>query len=92
MGICFLRMLVLSKVVRATKPRKPTAPPVLVEVRRGETVESVHRGTVVQVGADGEIERAIGDLSKVAHIGANRIDFIAVVRCRRAVPFQLGPR
>lgn len=36
------------------------APPVLVEVRRGDTVESVHRGNVVQVGHGGEVERAIG--------------------------------
>ncbi len=33
----------------------------LVEVRRGEFVESRHRGHVVQVNAAGEIERAIGD-------------------------------
>jgi L-asparaginase II len=35
--------------------------PVLVEVRRGEFVESRHRGHVVQVNAAGDIERAIGD-------------------------------
>jgi L-asparaginase II len=34
---------------------------VLVEVRRGDLVESRHRGHVVQVSASGEIERAIGD-------------------------------
>lgn len=39
------------------------APPVLAEVRRGDVVESRHRGHVVQVGADGAIERAIGDPS-----------------------------
>ena len=32
----------------------------LVEVRRGETIESVHRGSIVQVGQDGEVERSIG--------------------------------
>src|SRR3990172_5265612 len=35
--------------------------PVLVEQRRGAITESRHRGHVVQVGADGAIERAIGD-------------------------------
>jgi L-asparaginase II len=34
---------------------------VLVEVRRGDIVESRHRGHVVQVDADGHIQRAIGD-------------------------------
>jgi L-asparaginase II len=33
----------------------------LVEVRRGKVVESRHRGHVVQVGADGRVERALGD-------------------------------
>ncbi|HSH21394.1 MAG TPA: asparaginase [Candidatus Caenarcaniphilales bacterium] len=37
------------------------APPILAEVRRGTIVESRHRGHVVQVGADGKIERGIGD-------------------------------
>jgi L-asparaginase II len=33
---------------------------VLVEVRRGGTTESRHRGHVVQVGADGKVLRAVG--------------------------------
>jgi L-asparaginase II len=37
------------------------AAPVLVEVRRGAIVESRHRGHIVQVGADGTIERVVGD-------------------------------
>jgi L-asparaginase II len=36
-------------------------PPVLVVERRGEVVESRHRGSVVQVGSDGTLLRAIGD-------------------------------
>lgn len=44
-------------------PRYPraAAAPVLVEVRRGDLVESRHRGHVVQVNAYGDIERAVGD-------------------------------
>ncbi|HVM29881.1 MAG TPA: asparaginase [Candidatus Limnocylindrales bacterium] len=44
-------------------PRYPRSapPPVLAEARRGDIVESRHRGHVVQVAADGRIERAIGD-------------------------------
>lgn len=41
-------------------PRNTPAP-VLVEQRRGAFTESRHRGHVVQVSADGAIERAIGD-------------------------------
>lgn len=37
------------------------APPILAEVRRGDFVESRHRGHVVQVNVAGEVERAIGD-------------------------------
>lgn len=48
---------------RATRTRtvRPTVPPVLVEAIRGGIVESRHRGHVVEVGADGSVERALGD-------------------------------
>jgi L-asparaginase II len=45
---------------RSSRTRKGAAPPVLVEVRRGETVESRHRGHVVQVDASGKVWRAVG--------------------------------
>lgn len=45
---------------RGRYPRGAAAP-VLVEARRGEFVESRHRGHVVQVGPDGRVERGIGD-------------------------------
>lgn len=45
---------------RSPRTRKGAAPPVLVEVLRGETVESRHRGHVVQVDARGRVVRAIG--------------------------------
>jgi L-asparaginase II len=44
----------------ASRTRKGSAPPVLVEVRRGETVESRHRGHIVQVDAHGKVLRAVG--------------------------------
>lgn len=46
-------------------PRYPraAAAPVLVEVRRGDLVESRHRGHVVQVNVQGDIEQAVGDPS-----------------------------
>ena len=45
---------------RSSRTRKGSAPPVLVEVHRGEAVESRHRGHIVQVDAEGKILRAIG--------------------------------
>ncbi len=45
---------------RSSRTRKGAAPPVLVEVHRGETIESRHRGHVVQVDRSGEIVRAVG--------------------------------
>lgn len=52
-----------TKRTAASAARYPRAiaPPVLVEVRRGDLVESRHRGHVVQVAASGEVECAIGD-------------------------------
>jgi L-asparaginase II len=51
---------------RASAPRLPryprnAAPPVLAEVRRGSIIESRHRGHIIQVDAEGRIERGIGD-------------------------------
>ena len=45
---------------RSSRTRKGSAPPVLVEVRRGKTVESRHRGHIVQVDAAGKILRSVG--------------------------------
>jgi L-asparaginase II len=45
---------------RTAKPGRDVAPPVLVQVLRGPTVESRHRGHVVQVDADGRVVRAAG--------------------------------
>ncbi len=45
---------------RATRTRKGAPPPVLVEVHRGSTIESRHRGHIVQLDASGKVIRAIG--------------------------------
>jgi L-asparaginase II len=52
-----------SSIRSSRLPRYPrgAAPPVLVEVRRGDIVESRHRGHAVQVSLDGRIEHGIGD-------------------------------
>jgi L-asparaginase II len=45
---------------RTSRTRKGSAPPVLVQVRRGDTVESRHRGHIVQVDAKGKIVHSVG--------------------------------
>lgn len=45
----------------AARSSKILPPPVLAEVRRGEIVESRHRGHVAAVGAGGRLEQGIGD-------------------------------
>ena len=50
---------------RSGRPRKPPAPPPLVEVRRGDIVESVHRGSIVVVGEDGKVAWSLGSTSQV---------------------------
>ncbi|HEX6655502.1 MAG TPA: asparaginase [Candidatus Limnocylindria bacterium] len=55
------------------------APPVLVEVTRGETVESRHRGSVAVVDAAGRMVASAGDARTLTFIRSS------------AKPFQLAP-
>ena len=55
-----------ARAVRSPSSRAPRYPrnapaPILAEVRRGSIVESRHRGHVVQVAVNGQVERAAGD-------------------------------
>jgi L-asparaginase II len=43
------------------------APPILVEVRRGTMIESVHRGAVAVIDADGAIVEAHGDIERAVY-------------------------
>jgi L-asparaginase II len=47
----------------STDTRTPAAPPVLAEVVRSGFVEGHHRGSLVVLGADGGVERALGDVT-----------------------------
>jgi len=60
-------------------PRAAAAPPVLVEVRRGERVESRHRGDIAVVAPEGRLLSSVGD--------ADRFTFLR----SSAKPFQLLP-
>lgn len=75
-------------------PRYPrnAAPPVLVEVRRGMIVESRHRGHVVQVAADGRIERGVGDPDVVVSLRSAVKPFalLALLEAGADGPLQLS--
>jgi len=45
----------------ARTPDPPRTPPVLVRQVRGGVVEARHRGSIVEVGVDGAVRRALGD-------------------------------
>ena len=45
----------------ARAPEPPRTPPVLVHQMRGDVVESRHRGSIVEVGIDGTVQRVLGD-------------------------------
>lgn len=76
-------------------PRYPraVAAPVLVEVRRGDLVESRHRGHVVQVNARGDIERAIGDpaVEVTLRSAVKPFALIALVESGAADDLRLSP-
>ena len=70
----------------------PPANPVLVEIVRGDMIESHHRGSVAIVDSHGQVELAIGDmLSPVfARSGIKPIQALALVETGAAKAFSLG--
>jgi L-asparaginase II len=46
----------------------PRTPPVLVRQVRGGVVESRHRGSIVEVTADGSVRRVLGDPDTVVNL------------------------
>src|SRR5918998_3935107 len=73
--------------------RGPDAPPVLVEVTRGDRVESVHRGSVVIAGPDGELIAAAGDPDQFIFLrsSAKPFQLAPFVASGRFDEYQLGP-
>src|ERR671916_169602 len=73
--------------------RGPDAPPVLVEVTRGDRVESVHRGSVVLADPDGELIAAAGDPGGFTFIrsSAKPFQLAPFVASGRFDEYQLGP-
>ena len=73
-------------------PATGSANPVLVEIIRGDMIESRHRGSVAIVDSHGQVEMAIGDvLSPVfARSGIKPIQALALVETGAAKAFSLG--
>jgi L-asparaginase II len=65
---------------------------VLVEVRRGPSVESRHRGHVVQVNADGRIERGVGDPDVLVNLrsAVKPFSLVALLESGAAEPLRLS--
>ena len=78
--------------VRAPRYPRHAAPPVLVEVRRGNVVESRHRGHIVQVDAAGKIERGIGNPEVIVNLRSAVKPFalLALIESGAADAFQLS--
>jgi L-asparaginase II len=67
-----------------------TAPPVLVEVHRGPTVESRHRGHIVEVDATGRVIRAAGTPDVAITLRATVKPFAAVALVESGAADALG--
>jgi L-asparaginase II len=78
---------------RPSSARKGAAPPVLVEVHRGEVVESRHRGHVVQVDAAGEVARAVGtpDVKVMLRSTVKPFGVVALIESGAADDLMLTP-
>lgn len=76
---------------RTARPVGP--PPVLVEVHRGETVESRHRGHIVQVDADGRVIRAAGtpDVAVLLRSTVKPFALVALIESGAADDLALTP-
>lgn len=71
-----------------------TANPVLVEVTRGEMVESRHRGSVAVAGANGQTIGGIGDVTRLIYprSALKPLQALHLVESGAAAAYQLGER
>jgi L-asparaginase II len=72
--------------------KRGMANPILVEVTRGESVESVHRGAVAVARADGTIVFALGDIERPTYPRSSLkpIQALPLLESGAADAFQLG--
>lgn len=83
--------------VRAGKPATRRAasikpPPILVRQVRGVVVESVHRGSIVQVDVDGTVRRVLGDPDVVVNLrsAVKPFGLVALVEAGGVEAFDLS--
>jgi len=78
---------------RRTAQASASAPPVLVEVTRGDRVESVHRGSIAVVAPDGSSIASVGDPERFIFLrsSAKPFQLAPFVASGRFDEYQLGP-
>jgi len=71
-----------------------SANPVLVEVTRGEMVESRHRGAVAVVDADGQTAAGIGDITRLIYprSALKPLQALHLIESGASAAYQLGDR
>lgn len=82
-----------SAAPRRRRPARDNASPVLVRVVRGGIVESVHRGDVVEVDADGRELMAVGDPDQTVTLRSTVKPFglVSLVEAGGIEAFDLSP-
>jgi L-asparaginase II len=70
------------------------ANPILVEVTRGGTIESCHRGAVAVVDSDGRVVRSIGDIEALIfpRSAFKMMQALALIESGAADAFQVSPQ
>jgi len=78
---------------RAAQPRSRAAAPVLVRLLRNGIEESVHRGDIVEVDAEGRTVRAIGDPTRLVTLRSCVKPFgaVALIEAGGIAEFDLEP-
>jgi L-asparaginase II len=76
-----------------TAPALGPGNPVLVELTRGARIESIHRGAVAVLAADGEVIAACGDIDSPVFVrsAAKPLQALSLVETGAADAFALGP-
>jgi L-asparaginase II len=77
----------------ARPPESPRTPPVLVRQIRGGVVESRHRGSIVEVVADGSVRRVLGDPETLVNLrsAVKPFGLVTLVEAGGIEEFDLTP-
>jgi L-asparaginase II len=82
-----------SRPAATPRAARWTVPPVLVRKVRGEVVEAVHRGDIVEVDASGRMLRVLGDPDRLVNLRSTVKPFglVALLRAGGVREFDLTP-